>query len=586
MPIDAPDSRRGPCARHSGVSEMRIRCLLAIGLLAFSQAAFADPSMGTRVDQRCTALGWVPARPFNPNNVLSTDPNVVNCSLCHGAKPPKKSNVKPVGFAWLANKNDVSAFCQPPTQQNHAPQFAAVSPRQATVGQLLSFMVSATDQDNDAIALSVSNSPAGATFMDAGNGAGTFQWTPSASQSGSRTVTFHATDAGTPMASATLDVSISVGAANRAPVLAAIGNRQVNVNTALAITFSATDPDGNALSYAVQPLPMGATLNGAQFSWTPNANQVGNHPVTVSVTDNGSPAASDSEPIVITVGNANRPPQLAPIGNRTVDLGTTGRIALVATDPDQNVLVLACTGLPSGATLTDVGDGTGEIVWSPSAVGSSSVTCSATDNGLPAQSAQETFMLASRDPAATANAPVVGEAAWHTKGAKGWLRVSGDAPETEGASGANRNVEIFAMMAGAPVKLGQVRAHESGAFSASLPVFVAPCQVAASANGHLGAAVAVADAPADCDTTPLFQMKATGSCDGYSLRAKGRRAPPDATITATDAATGDALFSVVTTRGGSFRTRAQTAAFVHDLVVNVAAGGNTWTLSVPVNACK
>lgn len=564
-----------------------MRCLLAVGLLAASQAALADPPMGTKVDQRCTALGWVPARPFNPNNVLSTDPNVVNCSLCHGGNPPKKSNVKPVGFAWLADKNDVSAFCQPPLQQNRAPQFAAVSPRQATVSQLLSFMVSATDADNDAIALSVSNAPAGATFADAGNGAGTFRWTPSGSQVGSRTVTFHAADAGTPMASATLDVSITVGAANRSPMLASIGNRQVNVNAALALTFSATDPDGDVLSYGVQPLPTGATLNGAQFSWTPNANQVGNHPVTVRVTDDGNPAASDSEAIVITVGNANRPPQLAPIGDRTIDLGTTARIPLVASDPDQNVLALACTGLPNGATLTDVGDGTGEIVWTPSAVGSGSVTCSATDNGLPAQSAQETFMLASRDPVATANAPVVAEATWRTKGAKGWLHVAGDAPETVEASSDARAVEIYAMMVGgAPLKLGQVRAHGSGAFSGSLPAFVAPCQVAASANGHMGAAVAVADAPADCDVTPLLQLKATSSCDGFSLRAKGRRAPPDAVITATDPASGEVLFTVQTTRGGSFRTRVPTAAFVHDLTLTVAAGGNTWTMSAPVRACK
>ena len=550
--------------------------------------ALAEPGMGTQVDQRCTALGWVPAKPYNPNNLITTDPNRVNCSLCHSASPPKKSNVKAVGFAWLANKTDVSAFCQAPTQMNRAPVIAAIAAQQAAVGQLLQFAVSATDPDNDAIALSVSNAPAGATFSDAGNGAGTFRWTPSQSQAGSRTVTIHATDAGSPMASATRDVSITVGAANRAPVLAAIGNRQVDAGAQLSIAFSASDPDGNALTYSVQPLPGGAQLNGPQFTWTPLANQAGNHALTVTVTDNGAPPASDSEAIVVTVGNANQPPALAPIGNRTVDLGTTGRIALSATDPEQQVLTLACMGLPTGASVADAGNGAGEIVFTPTAAGSWSVTCSATDNGLPAQSAQETFLLAARDPAPIANAPSIAEASWREKGGRGYVVVRGDAPETANAAGAARLVEIFALLAdGSAVKLGQTRAAHDGAFSASVPPFMAPCRVAASANGNLGAATAVADAPPDCDATPLLALRARSSCDGFKLKVKGRRAPPDAVVTGTDPTTATEVFSVQTRRGGSFHAKVPTTAYVHALDVRIDAGGSSWLLpeSVDVKSC-
>jgi hypothetical protein len=562
--------------------------LVALLGAAATVPANAEPFDGALVDQMCTAKGWVPAKPYNPNNLVSVDPNKVNCALCHPNPPNKATNAN--GNFWLAsNRKDVSRFCAPPTQMNRAPVFAAVNAQSATVGQLLQFMVSATDPDNDAIALTVSNSPAGATFADGGNGTGTFRWTPSMSQTGSRVVTFHATDAGSPMASATRNVTITVGAANRPPVLAAIGNQQVNTGTQLSLTFSATDPDGNALAYSVQPLPSGAALNGAQFSWTPNAGQAGNHPVTVRVTDNGSPAANDSEAIVITVGNANRPPQLSPIGNRTIDLGTTGRIALVATDPDQNMLSLTCSGLPSGAALTDMGNGTGEIMWAPTAVGSWSVTCSATDNGLPAASAQETFMLAARDPAPMANAPVISEASWRDDGARGVLRVRGDAPEATSASGNARRVEVFALLSdGSPVKLGQVGADGAGEFVATIPPFVAPCQVAAAANGHMGAAVPVTDAPPDCDSAPLMQVKAKSSCDGFKLKAKGRRAPPDAVITGTDPATAEVVFTVNTTRGGSFHTRVPTTSFIHALEVRVDAGGASWILpeAIAVKSCN
>ena len=563
------------------------RGLLLVCALGLAAPAAAKPAYGALVDQRCTALGWEPAKPYNPNGLTTTDPSLVNCALCH-TNPPKSATNEDGKFWFASGKKDVSRFCHPPTQTNGAPVLAPVGPQQATVGQLLELMLSASDPDNDAIALSVSNAPAGAALQDLGNGLGTFRWTPSATQLGSRTVTFHATDAGTPMASATLDVTITVGAANRPPVLAALGNQQVDVGATLTLAFSATDPDGDALVYRAAPLPSGAQLDGAQLSWTPTAADTGNHPLTITVTDDGNPPASDSEAIVVTVGDANRPPVLAPIGNRTVDLGTTGRIALVATDPDQNVLTLACSGLPSGAALTDVGDGTGEIVWTPSDVGSGSVTCTATDNGLPAASAAETFLLAARDPAAAANAPALRAAAWRARGASGLLHVSGDAPELAAADEAGRRVELFAMLPdGTAAKLGQARAEADGHFSATLPPFVAPCRVAAAANGHLGAPLAVAGAPPDCDVAPLLRVKARTSCDGFSLMARGRRAPPDAVITATDPATAEVVFTLSTTHAGGFNRRVPTTHFVRDLSVRVEAGGATWELPmVTVKPCN
>ena len=70
------------------------------------------------------------------------------------------------------------------------------------------------------------------------------------------------------------------------------------------------------------------------FSWTPTFAQAGNYNVTITVTDNGSPAASDFEIVTITVGNVNRPPVLAPIGAKTVNEGQLLTFTVTATDPD------------------------------------------------------------------------------------------------------------------------------------------------------------------------------------------------------------------------------------------------------------
>jgi Putative Ig domain/Bacterial Ig domain len=566
------------------------RWLLVACLLPLAAPAAAKPAYGTSVDQKCTANGWVPARPYNPNNLLTTDPKKVNCGLCHtNALNPSKALNAAGQIYKTSGRTDVSPFCRPPAPMNHAPAFAAVAAQQATVGQFFQLAVSATDADGDAIALSVSNSPTGATFTDNGNGSGSFAWTPGAVQTGNRMLTFHADDAGSPMASATLDVTISVGAVtNRPPVLAAIGDQQVDPGAMLSLTLSATDPENDALSFDLLPLPSGASLLGGQLSWTPTAGQVGSYPVTVSVADDGSPSASDSEAIIITVGRVNHLPRLSPIGNRTVDLGTSGRIALVATDADQDVIALTCSGLPSDATLTDVGDGTGEIVWSPGATGTYTVTCRATDNALSQGVAQETFMLSARDPAPPAGAPLLSEATWYPDRHHGVLRVVG-ALDVSSARDPAMRLEIFALLAdGSLVKLSR-QASKRDSFSATLQPFIPPCRVAAAWNGVLGAPMPVAGAPPECDARVLMQVRAKSSCDGFRLRVAGRRAPPEAVITGSDIATGDVVFTVATNRGGSFQKRIATTSFVQALEVRVESGGAAWTLAgaVPVaNACR
>jgi hypothetical protein len=567
------------------------RWLLIACLFLFAAPAAAIPAYGTSTDQKCTANGWVPARPYNPNNLITTDPKKVNCGLCHANALNPSKTLNASGQIYKASgRKDVSPFCKPPAPMNHAPVFAAMAAQQAMVGALIQLAVSATDADGDAIALTVSNSPTGATFTDNGNGSGSFAWTPTAAQTGNRMITFHATDAGSPMATATLDVTISVGAAtNRPPVLAAIGDQQVDPGVTLSLTFSATDPENNGLTFRMQPLPSGASLVAGQFSWTPTVAQLGSYPVTVSVADDGTPSASDSEAIVITVGRVNHLPQLSPIGNRTVDLGMTGRIALVATDADRDVIALTCTGLPTGATLTDVGDGTGEIVWSPTATGSYTVTCRATDNALPQGVAQETFMLTARDPAPPPGAPMLSEATWDPDSHHGVLRVLGELDAMSARDPAMR-VEIFALLAdGSAVKLSRRPAGKGDSFSATLQPFIPPCRVAAAWNGVMGAPMPVAGAPPECDAQVLMQLRAKSSCDGFKLGVAGRRAPPDAVITGIDLATADVVFTIQTTRGGSFKKRVPTTAFVHDLEVRVESGGAIWTLpgAVPVaNACR
>ena len=91
---------------------------------------------------------------------------------------------------------------------NRMPELSNPGPQVVLEEDTLSFTVSATDPDNDTVTLSASNLPTGATFNPT---TGSFNWTPSLADAGVYTVTITATDNGTPVESATIDVVITVG---------------------------------------------------------------------------------------------------------------------------------------------------------------------------------------------------------------------------------------------------------------------------------------------------------------------------------------------------------------------------------------
>ncbi len=290
-----------------------------------------------------------------------------------------------------------------PTATNHAPVIGAIGNKTVNEGQLLQFTVSATDQDGNALSFAGSNLPTGASLTDNNNGTAAFSWTPGFNQAGNYlNVTVTVTDNGSPPQNASAQFTITVGNVNRPPVLGAIGNKTVNEGQLLQFTASATDPDGDTLSFAGSNLPTGASVtdnhNGtAAFSWTPGFNQAGNYlNVTVTATDNGSPPQNASAQFTITVGNVNRPPVLGVIGNKTASEGQLLQFIVTATDPDGDALSFAGSNLPTGASLTDNNDGTATFSWTP-ALGQTgnypNVAVTATDNGSPPQNASQSFTI-------------------------------------------------------------------------------------------------------------------------------------------------------------------------------------------------
>lgn len=225
---------------------------------------------------------------------------------------------------------------------NRAPVLAPIGDKNAVEKSLLSFSVSATDEDGDSLTYSATGLPAGAGFAYQ-----TFNWTPGIDQAGTYQVAFQVTD-GLATDSETITITVTQ-VFNRAPVLAPIGNKSVNENASLNFSVSATDQDGDALTYSATGLPTGANFIGQTFSWAPTYAQAGSYTVTFSVTDG---ELNDSESVTITVvdGEDQTPPaaaDFAPLAD-AIQVPRNSLVALTISDAglgvDANTVTLQVSG--------------------------------------------------------------------------------------------------------------------------------------------------------------------------------------------------------------------------------------------------
>ena len=213
-------------------------------------------------------------------------------------------------------------------------------------------------------------------------------------------------DNGTPSLSDTKSFKIVVTAGNTAPVLAIINNQSVAEETALTFTATATDADQPAqtLSFSLDSgAPAGVSITPAGvFSWTPTEAQgPGTYPITVRVSDNGTPSMSASYAFTVTVNEVNRAPVLAAISDQTVKTGQTLSYIATATDADLPAQTLSFSlepGAPAGASITPAG----VFAWTPTpaqAPSTNTVSIRVSDNGTPSLSDTRSFKIMVEKPA-------------------------------------------------------------------------------------------------------------------------------------------------------------------------------------------
>ncbi|MCI0364198.1 MAG: lamin tail domain-containing protein, partial [Phycisphaerales bacterium] len=191
-----------------------------------------------------------------------------------------------------------------------------------------------------------------------------------------------------------------LGLDNTPPVLSFMGDRTIDEGRRFTYQASASDADFpiQTLTYSLDAgAPAGAIISsGGELRWAPSEAQgPGVYSLTVRVTDDGSPAQSDSETINVTVREVNRAPWFTNTQEKHVKAGDTLSF-LTGFDNDIPANALAFSLAPGAPAGLSVHPATGQLSWTPAAgqaPGNYLVTVEALDNGVPPLGGSHTYRV-------------------------------------------------------------------------------------------------------------------------------------------------------------------------------------------------
>jgi large repetitive protein len=264
-----------------------------------------------------------------------------------------------------------AAMQQMDEEENQPPMMDAIMSQTAHPDQPLMVQATAFDPEGEELTFQlVGAAPAGVSM----DGQGNFNWTPTWAQLGTYTFTARASDPGGLSDSKSFTVSVT----NQAPTLDPLPDPgPCHPDQPVMFTASANDPDGDSVTFTLVSGPAGASMDAdGNFNWTPTWGQLGNHIVTVRVSDPGGLAHTRSR----TLSVVNNAPVLDPLpAPATAHPGEPVMFMASANDPDGDTVTFTLVSGPAGASI----DGDGNFNWTPTwaQLGTRTLTIRGTDPG-------------------------------------------------------------------------------------------------------------------------------------------------------------------------------------------------------------
>lgn len=135
--------------------------------------------------------------------------------------------------------------------------------------------------------------------------------------------------------------------------------------TTLALTYAATDSDGDAITYGGSNLPSGATIDASSgiFGWTPEEAQVGSHVFTITASDGTLVVGVSVTVDVISALESRRPVAVLVPEGLAIPVGGVGSLRLLISDPQGGQVNVSVAPDASLEAFTS-DDYPGEVLWS------------------------------------------------------------------------------------------------------------------------------------------------------------------------------------------------------------------------------
>ena len=210
------------------------------------------------------------------------------------------------------------------------------------------FQPSASDADNDPLTFTVINRPAWASFSPS---TGRLEGTPDAADVGTYAgISINVSDGSATASLASF--AITVVAVNRPPSISGSPPGTARQGVAYSFTPSASDPDGDSLTFSSVNVPAWATFSAStgRIQGTPGAADVGSYAnISISVSDG---EFSNSLPsFAITVPADNAGPSISGAPPSVATQGVLYSFTPSADDPDGDALSFSVTNRPGWATF-------------------------------------------------------------------------------------------------------------------------------------------------------------------------------------------------------------------------------------------
>ena len=260
-------------------------------------------------------------------------------------------------------------FCLPASAsaQNRAPVISGTPPTSVTVGTVYSFTPTASDPDGQALKFNINWKPSWASFNKS---TGRLSGTPPRARSWTGLI-ISVSDGRISRSLPAFTITATAG--NRPPVISGAPATSVTVGQIYSFTPTASDPEGQTLTFRITNQPVWATFNTTtgRLRGTPTSTHVGTYSnIVIAVSDGTTTVSRPAFSIAVrstgTVEPTNRAPVISGTPVTSATVGQPYSFRPTASDADGNPLIFRITNRPAWASF-DTSNGT--LYGTPGSIG-------------------------------------------------------------------------------------------------------------------------------------------------------------------------------------------------------------------------